>query len=207
MSLFSYRNGACVASIDATTREFLRLRCIDMAVTLGGRIATADSLAEPVEPSIAHPDPRVQVVGWSAEDLEAPTNEAAARLLPPARVTDDEVAAEFRRLTEHDLREAKLGQLQLVHDSLDEGDEVRLSMAEALDWTAGVNTMRLILATWMRIDSPERADEVAHLARQSAPDRLGDQNAYFRHLFAHVYTILGALQESVLEALLDHAEG
>lgn len=206
MRLFAYRGGECVAVIDSSTRQFLRERCIDMAVILGGRLATADSLGQAVDPEISHPDPAVQVVGWSAEDVEVPTDEALARLLPSARLTEDEIGAEFRRLTEHDLREAKIGQLQLVHDSLDDGDEVRLTLREASDWAAGLNTMRLMLATWMRIDSPERAEEVTELGWSPRPDPQAGQHELLQHLFAHVYVLLGALQESIMDVLLTHAD-
>ncbi len=196
MRLFEFEHESAIAWIEPDIRRLIRGRCVEVAGYLGGRITTEESLWEPP----------TQLRPWSTDEVEAPTDVVAARLLPPARESEDELAGEFRRMTDQYLREEKLGQLQHLYDSLEDEDhdDVRLSMWEALDWAAGINTIRLAMATRAGVDSPERAEALSELGAWDQPEPPKDEAEEFVRVFGRLYVILGALQESLLEVLLTH---
>ena len=91
-----------VARLDDDEREVIAALVADVAELLGRRPARG---AGPDGPCVAG-DGSTRACG--SEPLAPPTDPAVRRLLPDASRDDPEVAAEFRRLTEDDLRAGKI---------------------------------------------------------------------------------------------------
>jgi Domain of unknown function (DUF2017) len=125
----------------------------DEASILAGfadEVATMLGGADPVPPD----DLLEAMVTLSDSEVAAPDDPALARLLPDAYSDDDERAAEFRRLTDADLRRAKAGALQRLASTLREsGGTVELTVAAAETWLQALNDIRLVLG--VRLDVSE----------------------------------------------------
>ncbi|MER6399163.1 DUF2017 domain-containing protein [Kitasatospora sp. NBC_01246] len=134
---------------------------------------------------------------------EAPADPALARLFPDAygdpEKPDDaearEAAREFRRYTELDLRARKREDALQVVRALDglggEGGVLKLAAADCLRWLGALNDLRLTLGVRLEV---EEEDE------QGLYD-LPDSDE--RKPLVMAYLWLGALQESLLEAIAD----
>ncbi|MGW3040117.1 DUF2017 domain-containing protein [Kitasatospora sp. NPDC001159] len=133
---------------------------------------------------------------------EAPADPALARLFPdaygdPAKPDDAEAVAasgEFRRYTELDLRARKRDDaLQVVRalDGLGGAEVLELAASECLRWLGALNDLRLTLGVRLEV-TEEDAQGLYEL-----PD--GDE----RKPLVMAYLWLGALQESLLEAIAD----
>ncbi|MEV6972442.1 DUF2017 domain-containing protein [Kitasatospora sp. NPDC093806] len=134
---------------------------------------------------------------------EAPSDPALARLFPdaygdPERPSDEEsreAAAEFRRYTELDLRARKRDDALFVVRSLDtlggEGGVLKLDGAECPRWLGALNDLRLTLGVRL---------EIAEEDEQGLYDLPDDDD---RKPLVMAYLWLGAVQESLLEAISD----
>lgn len=83
------------------------------------------------------------------EDAERSPDAVLARLLPDAHADDAAAAAEFRRLTEHDLRRHKASALAAVRTALAESGDLVLEPATVEAWMTGLNDLRLAVGTRM----------------------------------------------------------
>ena len=93
------------ARLDADERDVIAALVADVAELLGaGRLEAAG-------PGGRRP-PTAAARACGIEPLPPPTDPAVRRLLPDASRDDPQVAAEFRRLTEDDLRAGKIARLQ-----------------------------------------------------------------------------------------------
>ncbi|MGW2251472.1 DUF2017 domain-containing protein [Kitasatospora sp. NPDC001660] len=133
---------------------------------------------------------------------EAPADPALARLFPdayggpgkPADPEDRAAAGEFRRYTELDLRARKRDDALLVVRSLDGlggGGVLKLAAQDCLRWLGALNDLRLTLG--VRLEVTEEDERGLY----DLPD--GDE----RKPLVMAYLWLGALQESLLEAIAD----
>ncbi|MEU6232030.1 DUF2017 domain-containing protein [Kitasatospora sp. NPDC047058] len=134
---------------------------------------------------------------------EAPADPALARLFPdaygdPEKPDDDESRAasgEFRRYTELDLRARKREDALQVVRALDglggEGGVLKLPAADCLRWLGALNDLRLTLG--VRLEVTEEDEQ--GLYGLSGTDE--------RKPLVMAYLWLGALQESLLEAVAD----
>jgi hypothetical protein len=175
------RHGAhsYVAHFDETEREVI-LNLVEQIIEL---------LAERVDHG--HEDPLAAMVGITSHD-SPPEDEVLHRLLPNA-YADDVDSAEFRRYTESTLRGKKQAHAMAIRigiKSSPEGD-IELDHNGANDWLGGLNDIRLALGVRLKIEN----NNYEHLELLSPDDPL-------RGVYA-VYTWLGWLQESLLEALMD----
>jgi len=91
---------------------------------------------------------------------------AVARLLPDAYRDDDAEAAEFRRLTERDLRDRKKDNAQTVVATLDDAlakgvDSVRFELehADAIAWLRALADLRLVFASRMGIETNDASTD------------------------------------------------
>jgi hypothetical protein len=109
------------------------------------------------------------------------------RLLPAGHRSDDEIAAEYREMTESALRGGKADDLATVRATLPpDGGEVRLDSDQAGAWLRTSNDLRLALGTRLEItEDTEPPDDVA--------GEEGQQLA--------VYYWLTAVQGSLVDAL------
>lgn len=176
-----------VVRLGAGERAVL-LDAVDQVVELLGGPGTASP-----PPDGAHP---LDAVRLDALPLRVPQDPALLRLLPDAS-PDPAVAAEFRRLSEQDLRATKVGQLLRLRSVVEAGrPEVLVVPSEADLVAAALTDLRLVVSERLGLRTDKDADAVYALAATGAD---GDPV----HLLAAVYAALTELQDSLVQHLLD----
>lgn len=186
---FVARQGSYVAHVGGAERDVL-LDVVDQVVELLGGAEAREAVpfrlgAAPVAP---------------------PDDPALRRLLPDASRADPEVAAEFRRLTESDLRATKVTNLLALRAALaDAGPRLVVAPDAAPALAAGFTDVRLVLAERLGIRSDDDAAALdAALAAALADGSDAPDPAAAQALFAAIlYGVLGMLQDSLLEVMLD----
>jgi len=128
----------------------------------------------------------------------APRDPALDRLLPSAHRDDPELSAEFRRLTEHGLREGKAANLATAISALlaADGDKVRLDQDQAQAMVVALTDVRLLLGERLGLRTDEDADALQHRVETADED---DPQLYL----ASYYDFMTWLQESLIQALMD----
>lgn len=168
--------------------------------------------------------------GMSAEPAEAPTDPAVRRLIPDAS-SDPEIAQEFRRFTDDDLRQHKVERLllfaQLLLEAAPSSDEmrqldfvvlddeaepiagaladIRLVIGERLSLRTDADSQALydlVTASWGDDSAPTGgADDVADA---DDPVPVGAPEDSGPRLFlGSVFVLAGYLQESLTECLIE----
>lgn len=148
----------------------------------------------------------------------APTDPAVRRLLPDASL-DPEVAAEFRKFTDFDLREQKVQRLLMLSGLLTEVDPssddnehlplvVRSDEAEAI--SAALGDIRLVLGERLDLrfdeDSELLHNFVMSIQQEMLEDRDEDdldEETERRYIMGILFELAGYLQESLVECMLD----
>jgi hypothetical protein len=168
-----------VAQFDESEREVL-LNLIEQLIEL---------LAERVDHG--HEDPLAAMVGITSHD-SLPDDEVLRRLLPNA-YADEVQSSEFRRYTESTLRGKKQAHAMSMRMHLKSSDDgiVDLDHDNANAWLGALNDIRLALGVRLKVE--ENSSEQLELLPPDDP---------MRGVYA-VYTWLGWMQESLLEALMD----
>ena len=204
-----------VTRLDVAERVVL-LDLVDDVIELLGGSAVVD--ADPAGERNPLDDVRL-----GAPRVTPPHDPAVRRLLPDASREDPEVAAEFRRLTETDLRTTKVGNLLRLRAAVDAArPDLLVVPSEAAQVAAALNDLRLVLSERLGVRSDADADALYRLATQEQPETAGDpdedrQGASppaealpgtvtdpdARRFLATVYVVLGILQESLIELMLD----
>jgi len=145
----------------------------------------------------------------SEHALELPQDPALARLLPDGRRDDPVGSAEFRRFTEHGLRDRKRTGLATAQQALaswaaNPSSKQRLTLDQARAWTTALTDVRLVLAERLGIRTDE--DVQALHEREDEADDLGPAS-----WLASVYDFTTWVQESLTEVLLEdlpeHGDG
>jgi len=150
--------------------------------------------------------------------VAAPRDPAVRRILPDAS-EDPELAAEFRRLTDADLRERKIAGLRTWWHALRtpggrQGDAVAITAAEAPAVAAAMTDVRLVLADRLGVRTDEDGEAIyRELERASAPGEsdaasgatAGGEAAAVRRAFIGVYAMLSELQETLVGEMLAQA--
>ena len=145
--------------------------------------------------------PHVQL---SEAPLPAPSDPALRRLLPDASRAAPEIAAEFRRLTEDELRGTKAGNLAVLRSVLQaDTSAVRVEPAAAPAVAAALTDLRLVLAERLGVRSEADADAVYRLVVEGGPLDVSDPDGVTRRFLATVSTLLGVLQESLVVLMLE----
>ena len=142
--------------------------------------------------------PRLKEEGDLADEIPAePRDPALERLLPSAHRQDPALAAEFRRLTEHGLRERKASNLAAAISALmdPEGDKVRLDRDQAQAMVVALTDTRLLLGERLGLRTDEDADALQDRLEAASEE---DPQLYL----AAYYDFLTWLQESLLQALM-----
>jgi hypothetical protein len=201
-----------------TEREVFATVVADVAELLGApRFGEDDADAADGAPAVRP---------WTSAAVPAPEDPAVRRLLPDASRDDDAVTAEFRRLTEADLRASKVERLRALWASLrGEGDVVPgtgidddldlvVRREDADGFAAALTDVRLVLAERLGLRSEEDADRLYEsLEAQAAAEEDGwvpDDDRPARQILADeiraylgsVYAALTWLQESLMSVLL-----
>ena len=128
---------------------------------------------------------------------QVPFDPALERLLPTANREDPALAAEFRRLTEHGLRERKSANLATAIEALlaADGDKVRLDQTQAQAMVVALTDVRLLLGERLGLRTDDDADALQ--------DRLEAASEDDPHLYvAAYYDFMTWLQESLTQALM-----
>lgn len=165
-------------------------------------------------------DPLLHLVGISNAD-SLPEDPVLRRLLPNA-YADEKSAGEFRRYTEHGLREKKKAHALTIYEALLPQDEewtgdtpldkgfitVTFASQASLEWLGGLNDLRLALAVRLGIgaelgekkpatDVDEESSTAASLHKKY--ELMVDSDP-MKAVYS-VYSWIGWLQQSLLEAL------
>jgi hypothetical protein len=188
---FARKRGMYVAHLDRTERTILSRVVADTALLLGTRLDV--ELPAGAESPLASLD-------WSTDGVAEPTDPALARLLPSAS-EDDGVAAEFRRLTDNDLRAAKVDRLRMVWGALlAPGERLEVAPERAMDWAAALTDVRLVIAERLDIQTDDDAEAVYEAA--SRRRRPGEDVDEMRAALSSLYMALTWLQESLLSVMM-----
>ena len=133
-------------------------------------------------------DELAKLVGMSSG--KRPTDPAVLRLLPDVDAEDAERAAEFRRLTERDIRESKLANLR----TLSRSGRTELTEEQARSWATALGDVRLILATRLGIATDA---DLEHLLETI------DEQPESTVMTVHVYELLTWAQDRITSILLE----
>jgi hypothetical protein len=136
-------------------------------------------------------DPLAAMVGITSHDTP-PEDEVLLRLLPNA-YSDQVDASEFRRYTESTLKQKKQAHAMAMRTNLKSATDgiVEIDRNGANDWLGAINDVRLALG--VRLNVEENTPEELQLLKSDDP----------MHGVYAVYSWLGWLQESLLEAVMN----
>lgn len=186
------------AELQAHERRLLSQLCADVITMLTQRGKDlADTNAE--EDEFAHFRAELAGLGAETDDdadpgLDPPQDAVLARLLPDAS-TDEQEAAQFRRLAESSLRESKIADLRSARLAL-ESETVALSEQQAPVFGRALNDIRLTLAARLGIEEESDAKRIHEQAAQGAA-------ASTEEFMAELYAFTTWLQETLFSAMLD----
>jgi hypothetical protein len=145
------------------------------------------------------PLPGVTVAEVAPCELAAPDDPAVRRLLPDAS-PDRELAAELRRLTEPELRLGKAARLRTWRAAVEAAEpELVLAEADGPGTAAALTDLRLVLATWLGLETDDDAEDLHRLAADRSEP--ADEAEESRRLLAQLYELLSVLQESLVGQL------
>jgi len=198
---FKRKGGRFVAQLDETEREVVvgLLRQTHAFLAPTPRAPTGD----PFDDLVA----RLGLPALADSELDAsqaPRDPALERLLPAAHHDDPEMAAEFRRLTEHGLRERKTANLATAIAAITEvkaadADKVRLDQEQAQAMVVALTDVRLLLGERLGLRTDEDADDLQDRLEAAEDDDSDDPLLYL----AACYDFMTWLQESLTQALMD----
>jgi hypothetical protein len=128
---------------------------------------------------------------------DAPRDPAMDRLLPSAHRDDPGLAAEFRRLTEHGIRERKAANLDTSITALlaADGDKVRLDHEQAQAMVVALTDVRLLLGERLGLRTDDDAEALQERLEAASED---DPQLPL----AGAYDFLTWLQETLIQALM-----
>ena len=185
-------------------RFVARLDDVERSVVVGLLEQTYEFLApEPREPTGDPFEDLVARLGMPrlkdlADDTAAPPRDPAMdRLVPSAHREDPALAAEFRRLTEHGLRERKAANLATAISAVlaSDGDKVRLDLEQAQATVVALTDVRLLLGERLGLRTDEDAEALQDRLERASED---DPDLHL----AAAYDFLTWLQETLLQALM-----
>ncbi|GAA5157866.1 DUF2017 family protein [Ornithinimicrobium tianjinense] len=190
-SPFRHRGGRLVADFDA--EEVAVVRHV---------LELTRAFVAPERPETG--DPFLDLVAGLGDEVDPqePADPALARLLPPASREDAEQAAEFRRLTEHGLRQRKAATIATAIAALDGATpptlEIDLDQARAL--AVALTDARLILGERLGLRTDEDSERLHELLDAALAGEVELDDATAQKMA--YYDFLSWLQESVTGALL-----
>ncbi len=194
---------AAVAELDSEERAVIARVVADVGLLLGG---------EPFGMEIGVPDGDEDPLFRHLRGLEAaltdPDDPAVLRVLPNASPDDREVAEEFRRFTEPELRTLKVDRLRVMWRSLSEdGPEWIVPEPDALSTAAALTDIRLVLASRLGLTTDDDAmalhEEIERAHDQVTED--GPDSALQnpeRVWLGMLYQALTWLQESLMNYVM-----
>ena len=203
-------NGESINQIAITLTSQEAHVLINLTSQLLELLADGDSQAHQV-------DPLLHLVGISNSELP-PEDPVLRRLLPNA-YEDQQEAGEFRRYTEHGLREKKKAHALQIYEALQPQDEdwngdvpldkgsieVSFPPAQAMDWLGGLNDLRIALAVRLGFGETRGKPETTNANNEESEalhrkyELMVDSDP-MKAVYA-VYSWLGWLQQSLLDCL------
>jgi len=194
---------AAVAELDAEERAVIARVVADVGLLLGGEpFAMEDESPEDDE------DPVFRYLRGLETALSDPDDPAVLRVLPNASPDDREVADEFRRFTEPELRALKVDRLRTIWRALsDDGPEWIVPAEEALNTAAALTDIRLVLASRLGLETDDDAAGLhadidrAHDAHTGAYAASAAENPE-RVWLGMLYEALTWLQESLMSYVM-----
>ena len=139
----------------------------------------------------ADPDPLAAMVGMGSDPASAPPDDPALHRLLPDAYDDPAGAAEFRRLTDDELRRGKTSALTRLADDVEGATEGSLTIDDetADAWVQALNDVRLVLGVRLKVD-----DDRGTWRRELTPDDP-------RKPLVAAYDWLAVVQEMLLDAM------
>ncbi len=205
---FHTREQSAVAELDDEERMVIGRIVADVGLLLGGEQFGMDS---PIDRDAGadEADEIFRHLRGLEESLTEPDDPAVLRLLPSASQEDRDVADEFRRLTENDLRELKVARLRTMWEQLSEdGPEWEVSLEGAMSTAAALTDVRLVLASRLRLDTDEDAERLhaeielaAHVMETDSESELVIDPE--RVWLGMLYQALTWLQESLMQCAIE----
>lgn len=177
----------------------------------------------------ADPDDHLRQIldGIDADVVVAPADPAVRRLLPDAS-DDPEVAHEFRRLTDDDLRQRKVDRLLLFADllleaspSADEDEQLPLVVGreEGAEIAGALGDVRQVIGSRLGLQTDADTDALyrsvsatweedegdgPETGQESARGHAGEALSGPELFLGSVFLLTGYLQESLTDCLLEH---
>jgi len=194
---------AAVAELDAEERAVIARVVADVGLLLGGEPFGMES--EVVDDG---EDPVFRYLRGLENALTDPADPAVLRVLPNAAPDDREVADEFRRFTEPELRTLKVDRLRRIWHALsDDGPEWVVPAAEAMDTAAALTDIRLVLASRLGLETDEDAAELHARIDRAHDSSTGAHAAHEaenpeRVWLGMLYEALTWLQESLMSYVM-----
>jgi hypothetical protein len=195
---FRRKGGRFVARLDEDEREVV-VGLLEQTRQFLAPVPRA-STGDPFDDLVARLGmPRLKDLDGLADQLsQMPRDPALDRLLPSAHRDDPALAAEFRRLTEHGLREGKAANLsvgiQAIVDA--DGDKVWLDREQAQAMVVALTDVRLLLGERLGLRTDEDAD-----ALQDRLEEASEEDPQL-HLAA-AYDFMTWFQETLIQALME----
>lgn len=142
-----------IAELDSDERAVIARVVADVGLLLGG---------EPFGMEVDVPDVDEDPLFRHLLDLESalidPDDPAVLRVLPNAAPDDREIAEEFRRFTEPELRSLKVDRLRTIWKALNEdGPEWIIPADDAMATAAALTDVRLVLASRLGLETDDDA--------------------------------------------------
>lgn len=195
---------SAVAILDDEERLVVARIVADVALLLGAEAFGLDHPSESAASIMDVDDPFLHLRGLE-ESIREPSDPAILRLLPNAAPADREVAEEFRRLTDGELRDTKIRRLRAIWEQLSrDTDEWVVRSDEALATAAALTDVRLVLASRLGLVTDDDADRLhqeidlaAHALETDDDEVLPIDHE--RVWLGMLYQALTWLQESLVE--------
>ena len=223
MRAFRREGDALVAEVDPGEREVLATVVADVAELLGGGRLEERARATG---RAAATDDAAPAMRLRLDPLPTPDDPAVHRLLPDASRDDADVAAEFRRLTEDDLRQQKIERLAELFDALTAPDDavvpdepaddsrrsrrhrvrhagagtVRVARDRGPALAATLTDIRLVLGERLGVTDEHASDALEREVVRGRAD--ADAEAQARQYLGSVFLALGWWQETLMACLL-----
>ena len=151
MGTVKRRREHVVVSLDAAERS-----------VLASLLGAVRALLDDGDDDAVEADPLAALVGMSDGPVETPEDPILLRLLPDA-YADAEQSAEFRRLTDGELRARKTEAIDRVIEDVVTSERIDLDLDEGVGmWVQAINDVRLVIGTRLDVqeDWPDRLDDV-----------------------------------------------
>ena len=137
-----------------------------------------------------------------ADAAQVPRDPAMERLLPAGHHDDPAMAAEFRRLTQHGLRERKTANLAAAIAAVmaADGDKVRLDQEQAQAMVVALTDVRLLLGERLGLRTDDDADALQDRLESADEDDAAQDDPQL--YLAAYYDFMTWLQESLTQSLM-----